>query len=241
MTCGIIYKDTDPVSWEVIPPLCISLTHLDEAAYRRSMTESDEDLNRRLLRELEGKNISHYSVLLSAWVETRMERDKTLVTLSAAAIGLLVTILTTVGAQSWVDLLLILISFIGFCICILSSLTIYQLNSLHIENELKNTSSQNLNLEKFDKRSIKAFYFGVIFLVLFGLTNAFLFLIDKEMDMSNETKKMTESSKSSSEIKKHSLDGIGGLKPQGPTNQSEGGGNSSDSQSSSSSLSDKNG
>lgn len=64
------------------------------------MSESIKDAEKRALRELEGKNIAHYSILLSTWIETKMERDKTLVTLSAAAIGLLVTILTTVGVKS---------------------------------------------------------------------------------------------------------------------------------------------
>lgn len=57
-------------------------------------------------RELEGKNIAYYSVLVNAWIQTRMERDKTLVTLSAAAVGLLVTLLTTVGInKEWIILL----------------------------------------------------------------------------------------------------------------------------------------
>ena len=64
------------------------------------MAESDEDMKARKLRELEGKNIAFYSTLLSAWIQTKMERDKTLVTLSAAAIGLLVTILTTGWCKS---------------------------------------------------------------------------------------------------------------------------------------------
>jgi len=42
------------------------------------MPESKEEAEKRVLRELEGKNIAHYSVLLSSWIQTKMERDKTL-------------------------------------------------------------------------------------------------------------------------------------------------------------------
>lgn len=59
--------------------------------------ESEDENRNRILKEPEGKNIAHYSVLLDAWIQTRTERDKTLVTLSAAGVGLLVTILTTAG------------------------------------------------------------------------------------------------------------------------------------------------
>lgn len=45
------------------------------------------------------KDVAYYSALVSAWIQTKMERDKTLASLSAGGIGLLVTILSTVGVQ----------------------------------------------------------------------------------------------------------------------------------------------
>jgi hypothetical protein len=67
--------------------------------------ETEEERTQRELRELEGKNIAHYSTLLSAWIQTKMERDKTLVTLSSAAIGFLVAILTAAGIEFEIQLL----------------------------------------------------------------------------------------------------------------------------------------
>ena len=78
------------------------------------MPESKEESEKRVLRELEGKNIAHYSVLLGAWIQTKMERDKTLVTLSAAAIGLLVTIFTTVGVKSIWEIPIFAVAVISF-------------------------------------------------------------------------------------------------------------------------------
>ncbi len=180
------------------------------------MPETEKQREERHLRELEGKNISHYSVLLSAWIDTRMERDKTLVALSAAAIGLLITILTTVGVNNELNLVLIVISFFGFGLCIWSSLLIYQLNSKHIENELRNESDKNINLEAFDKRSLLSFVVGVTFLMFFGVSSAFTFLTEKENLMSGSKEK---ASYKPGKIQKHSLDGIGQLKPQPPSNQ----------------------
>lgn len=112
------------------------------------MSESIKDAEKRALRELEGKNIAHYSILLSTWIETKMERDKTLVTLSAAAIGLLVTILTTVGVKSLWEIPLFAFAVTSFLATIWSSITIYQLNSEHLENTIKGSSTRDPRLEK---------------------------------------------------------------------------------------------
>ena len=127
------------------------------------MAESREDRDKRLLKELEGKNIAQYSVLLSAWIQTRMQRDKTLVTLSTASVGLLVTLLTTVGITEYWIIYLYGGAFIGFGLTIWSSLQIYQRNSKHIEDSIKGLSKEDPMLEKYDKLSMLAFYGGAIF------------------------------------------------------------------------------
>ena len=78
------------------------------------MPESDEQREKRLLKELEGKNIAYYQTLLSSWIHTRMERDKAVITLSAAAIGLLVTILTAFGLSGIWQRILVILAFVGF-------------------------------------------------------------------------------------------------------------------------------
>ena len=46
------------------------------------------------------KDVAFYSTVAQAWVATRMEKDKTLLSLATAGIGLLATLLTTAGASS---------------------------------------------------------------------------------------------------------------------------------------------
>ena len=152
------------------------------------MPESDADRAKRELRELEGKNIAFYSTLLSAWIQTKMERDKTLITLSSAAIALLVTILTTVGISQSCTLILYAAAFIGFGLCIGTSLNIYQLNSLHLEKELGSENS-DIKLEKYDKLSYLSFLCGVFFLCSIGIYSAY------------QTFNLTEKTKMESKIK----------------------------------------
>jgi hypothetical protein len=193
------------------------------------LSESKEEAEKRHLRELEGKNISHYSVLLQAWIDTRMERDKTLVTLSAAGIGLLVTILTTVGVPYlWVTILYAF-SFIGFLVTIWTSLQIYQRNSVHIENELRGKSEKDHMLETFDRLSLKAFLTASIFAISIGLVSASSHFIDTGVD------KMAKKVQTPGGTR--SLNGIGNLRPSntqsGSTGQEQGQNNSGSSSGSS--------
>jgi len=193
------------------------------------MPESKEDAEKRALRELEGKNIAHYSVLLSAWIQTKMERDKTLVTLSAGAIGLLVTILTAVGVNSVWEIPFFIISITAFLITIWSSLVIYQLNSQHLEEAIKGSSEKDPRLEKYDKRSIRAFIIGAVSALVIGILSAsFQLAKPEEKIMANKDNKsqnitgkttLKESVNGVTNLNpnatvKKSLDGITDLNPQ---------------------------
>lgn len=148
------------------------------------MTESSEEAEKRAQRELEGKNIAHYSVLLDAWIETRMERDKTLVTLSATAIGLLVTILTTVGVKHFWEIPLFAVAMLSFLATIWSSLTIYQLNSQHLEAAIKGSSKKDPRLERYDKLSICAFIVGAAAALVIGISSAtYQFMSEEDKTM----------------------------------------------------------
>ncbi|MDP3041494.1 MAG: hypothetical protein Q8N62_01985 [Candidatus Omnitrophota bacterium] len=187
------------------------------------MPESAEERQKRELKELEGKNIANYQVLLSAWIQTRMERDKAVVTVSAVAIGLLVTLLTTVGVYGFWQRLLTIGAFLGFLGAIWISLTIYELNANHIEYSLRGGNDKDPKLEKCDKLSKIFFSLGIICMMLLGLIATFTNKggdMAKEGKKSNAEQKLKESingvqklSPTQLEIGK-SLSGIGNLSPQ---------------------------
>ena len=193
------------------------------------MPELKEDAEKRALRELEGKNIAHYSVLLSAWIQTKMERDRTIVTLSAGAIGLLVTILTAVGVKSVWEIPFYIISIIAFLISIWSSLVIYQLNSQHLEEAIRGSSERDPRLEKYDKRSIGAFIIGALSALVIGILSASFQLTKSEgiimSEKDSSSKKITSKATLKEsvngitnlypyDIPNRSLDGITNLSPQ---------------------------
>jgi hypothetical protein len=159
-----------------------------------------------------------------------MERDKTLVTLSAAAIGLLVTILTTVGVKSFWEVPFFAVAVVSFLLTIWSSLAIYQLNSKHLEDAIRGSSEKDPRLEKYDKRSIRAFIVGSVAALIIGLLSASFqvhkpkdnAMADKENTSQNAGKQTTTLKESVNGITnlnpnnmlKKSLDGITNLSPQ---------------------------
>jgi hypothetical protein len=125
-------------------------------------------------KEFEEKNVSYYSVLLHAWIDSNMEYDKTLISLSSLGIALLVTILSTIKPSSWWILASCVISFFGFGACIWICLTIYLKNTDHIENLLHDNQDPRLSLKlvQYDKRSKMSFVLGVIGFCLAGIISA---------------------------------------------------------------------
>ena len=120
----------------------------------------------------DGKDVAYFSALVTAWIETKMERDKTIVTLSAGAIGLLVTLLTTVGVKTPWMLLLYTGAVGGFAVAAGYSIVIFDSNSVHIEEVIKGGTEDNKTLRRLDKRTLTFFTLGVIFTVLIGVTAA---------------------------------------------------------------------
>jgi hypothetical protein len=179
------------------------------------MPESETERQSRILRELEGKNVAHYSVLLSGWIETRMERDRTLVALSAAAIGLLVTILTTVGVKTTWMVALYIGAFTGFLLTIVCSIHIYQKNSEKLEHEIRGIGDPGykaIDLKPFDRLSFVAFLVGVVFAISIGITSAiFARSPHTDAEMTADKKSSTTPADSTK-----SLEGIEKLAPKPP-------------------------
>lgn len=190
------------------------------------MAESNDEIQKRELRELEGKNIAHYQTLLSTWIETRMEQDKMVITLSAAAIGLLVTIITTVGIKGFWQYFFAVASFAGFIIATCGCLHIFQVNAKHLEENLRCQSADDTSklLKKLDRLTIVCFYAGIVCAVLMAISASFQKTGGVTMTESKEApKKIEKLQESVNGIKKlspaelekgKSLNGIASLAPQ---------------------------
>ena len=58
------------------------------------MAETKEQQEQRKLEELKGKNIAHYSVMLTAFINARVDANKAIFAFSSTGIGLLIAMAT---------------------------------------------------------------------------------------------------------------------------------------------------
>ena len=139
------------------------------------------------------KRVEYYAASVNAWFNTSLEHDKNLLTLSAGGIGLLLTLLTTVGLSSAEALVLYICAITSFVVALVAILVVFRRNRTHIEDILsgKSTSNDPL-LTKLDATALWAFGIGVLFTAIIGIAAAVHSYSTKEKTMTNETTKKTE-------------------------------------------------
>lgn len=81
------------------------------------------------------------SLLVQAWIDNRMERDRTLISLSAGGLALLAGILTAKGANGGWQVGLFIMAAAAFVVAIVSGLAMYYYNTRYLESILKSGSS----------------------------------------------------------------------------------------------------
>lgn len=136
----------------------------------------------------EQKRIEYYAASVTAWFNSSLEHDKSILTLSAGGIGILITLLTTVGLDSAEALVLYFCAIICFLIALISILIVFRRNNTYIEKILsgKSTSIDPV-LSILDAMAKWAFGLGVVFTAIIGMSTAIHSYTTKEIIMANET------------------------------------------------------
>lgn len=141
----------------------------------------DKDLNQQ-------KALAYYSESVHAWFQTSLELDKSIITLSSALIGLLLTLSFNRTLPSAAALILFGTALLSF-FCSLA-LTLYALhgNRQHIVDVLsgKDTSSSGRLLKISDRSGQMAFAIGAILTTLLAISMTFETYLNKEPSMSDK-------------------------------------------------------
>ena len=120
----------------------------------------------------EQKELVFHTAVVTAWVTTRMERDKTLVVLSAGGIGLIVTLLTTTGPHSSCCLLVYLLATIAFLAAIALSLCVLGRNADYLQRVAQGDHSRDPLLRRLDTLVMVSFFSGVVLAITVGVVSA---------------------------------------------------------------------
>lgn len=161
-----------------------------------------------------GKEIAFYEVSLNAWYTTRFEKDKHLLSLSSAAIAVLVTLITAVGVKSPYTGVMYGLAVTSFLVCILTVLSVFGRNADYLQNVVQGSDATDPTLRTMDKVSKSSFIFGIVFTLLVGLFSGIDDLKKQEIDMSKE--KTEKAVGQSTTVVKKSVEGAPGMRPSKP-------------------------
>lgn len=164
------------------------------------MPDTQPDINQM-------KEVEFYAANLNAWFNTRFEHDKSLLALSAGAIGLLITLISTVGVMSVETLILYTLALACFVVCLGALLWIFRRNAKHLEDVVRETAINDEILNILDRIAVASFMFGVILSSIIGISTAIHSYAEKATEMTD--KKIT----SNSVIAQDSFAGISAMKP----------------------------
>jgi hypothetical protein len=169
------------------------------------MESLDED-------DYKAKSKLFYSAMISAWLNTRLERDKQLLGLSATSIGLLVTLLRTVGVSSRLQIVFFALALFAFLTTLISVVYILGENSTHIENLLAGSETKRKSLTVLDTVAGISFIMGIMLVITIGIHSAVVNLNDKGIAMSQEQIRNIRIER----VQNDSLNGADKLRPQPP-------------------------
>lgn len=156
------------------------------------------------------RKLAYYSALVGAWIDTRMELDRTLVALSAGGVGLLATLLTTVGVSRKSQLVLYGISAVAFATTLICELVIFKKNSALIEETIHDLPPKT-RLMHLDRVAIVSFGIGIATLFAVGILTATTSLESKMAKEGESTRPLQQPASGDSLTK--SLDGIQNIAP----------------------------
>lgn len=105
------------------------------------------------------------NLLIQSWISTRMERDKSILTLAAAGIGLIVS-LVSLSSTNDLQQVLFALGILSFLVCIGIALAILDRNATYVAALLKGFNAPtDPHLERLDKMLVLSFGLGILFTV----------------------------------------------------------------------------
>jgi hypothetical protein len=141
----------------------------------------------------DSKQVEFYSQGIAAWFNSALEHDKSLLTLSVAGVGVLVSMMQTV-IDSICALLLYTGAVLAFMICIVSVLMIFKRNKNHILDVFNGQTKNDHLLELLDSSASSSFFIAMLLSALLGISSAITTYSEKGKKMANENIKNTSQS-----------------------------------------------
>lgn len=134
------------------------------------------------------REVEWYAGCVAAWFGTRLEHDKSLLTLASGGIGLLISLVAAFGIESVEGLILFILALVAFILCVSAVLWIFKRNSKHIEDMIGQQKGNDPVLAVLDNVAVSTFLAGVVLSSILGIAVAMHSFESKRTSMSVEKK-----------------------------------------------------
>lgn len=178
---------------------------------------------------IEQKEVEFYAAQVNAWLTTRFEHDRSLLTLSAGGIGVLITLALATGVKNSASLVVYCAALFSFVICLSTVIWIFRRNAVYLERAVVGKVEPDGILILLDKAAIVSFLCGVLLASLMGVSAAFDSLMEKKEHEMTEQKKQSNATlvydsvngvaKMQPQLIERSVNGINNMKPAPQTPQ----------------------
>lgn len=130
------------------------------------MAENEELKIQPLSEELKGKNVAHYSVMLAAYINARVDANKAIFAFSSTGIGLLIAIASKQQQLSVCVKLVYVGALVAFFVAAFSTLLVFVGNAKAIESYIRNEGKEELMDFQLNTWKYINFFFFVVGLAL---------------------------------------------------------------------------
>ena len=129
-----------------------------------AMPESDAQHTQRVLEELKGKNIAHYSVMLAAYISARVDANRAIFVFSSSGIGLLIAVAGKLHCLGTCIKVVYIGALVSFFVAVVSTLLVHIRNAESIETHIRNEGidkSMDFNLSTWKYVNYISFAIGL--------------------------------------------------------------------------------
>jgi hypothetical protein len=167
--------------------------------------------------EYREKDKAYYTSTLNMWYAIRLEKDKQLLTLSVTALGVLVTLLRTLGVSSISQAIFFAIATLGFFLTIILILFSFEKSSIYLKQILVNSPADESALIILDR--VALFSFGIAMLSVLAIgADSLLNNFHQDRTMTQESQKpQVNRMINVGEKQTHGMQGAASLRPQPPS------------------------
>jgi len=144
------------------------------------------------------KEVEYYSNSVNAWFNTKLERDKSILAISAGGLGLLITLLTAFGVNNITELIIYFSAILCFMVAIILMVIIFNRNASYLSKLNEGKVDKDSVLTGLDHIGFFSFILGIIFAFIIGCSILLSSLnINMEVKMEKKTKQTVVPTKKS--------------------------------------------